>query len=124
MDTSDVDAIMTRLRHDAARTAPAGDETTADDETPAGDKITAGDDAMARAAVAISRAQELLADMFCPPIPPPRAVEAMPLPHGQVRQAALLLASRPGRLTTRRLAVHQHPARAGRPLGAGGHRVS
>jgi uncharacterized protein (DUF885 family) len=62
MGTSDVDDLMTQLRHQATRTAPAGGE------------------AMARAAVAVSRAQERLADMFRAPMPPPCAVEPMP-PH-------------------------------------------
>ena len=62
MGTCDVDDIMTRLRADASQTAPAGD------------------DAMVRAAVAVSRAQQRLVDMFRPPVPPPCAVEPMP-PH-------------------------------------------
>jgi uncharacterized protein (DUF885 family) len=58
--TSDLDDIMARLRKDVSPTA------------------LAGDDAMARAAVAIARAQERLPDMFRSPLPPPCAVEPMP----------------------------------------------
>jgi uncharacterized protein (DUF885 family) len=39
----------------------------------------AGRDAMARAAAAIARAEERLGDLFHPPLPPPCAIEAMPL---------------------------------------------
>jgi uncharacterized protein (DUF885 family) len=37
-----------------------------------------GQDAMTRAAAAIARAQERLADLFHPPLPPPCGIEAMP----------------------------------------------
>jgi uncharacterized protein (DUF885 family) len=59
MGTPDVDDIMTRLRRDATAEA---------------------DGAMARAAAAVSHAQERLADMFRPPMPPACAIEPMP-PH-------------------------------------------
>jgi uncharacterized protein (DUF885 family) len=52
--------VMARLRDDPSLTA------------------TAGDDPMARARAAIARAEQRLADMFHPPLPPPCAVEAMP----------------------------------------------
>jgi uncharacterized protein (DUF885 family) len=61
MGTPDVDDVMTRLRGEA----------TAEAE---------GAEAMARAAAAVSRAQERLADMFRPPMPPACAIEPMP-PH-------------------------------------------
>jgi len=68
MGISDVDDLMTRLRREAT------------DAVPAGDNAMAGSEAMARAAVAVSRAQQRLADMFRAPMPPPCAVEPMP-PH-------------------------------------------
>jgi uncharacterized protein (DUF885 family) len=58
----DVTEIMARFRDDVPLTAAANG------------------DAMTRAAGAIARAQELTADMFRPPMPPPCAVEPMP-PH-------------------------------------------
>jgi uncharacterized protein (DUF885 family) len=61
MGTPHVDDIMTRLRDDATAEAQ-------------------GAEAMARAAAAVSRARELLADMFRSPMPPACAIEPMP-PH-------------------------------------------
>jgi len=58
----DVTEIMARLRDDVPLAAAANG------------------DAMTRAAGTIARAQERLADMFRPPVPPPCAVEPMP-PH-------------------------------------------
>jgi uncharacterized protein (DUF885 family) len=62
MGTSDVGDIMTRLRDDATGAALGGAE------------------AMTRASMVVARAQERLADVFRPPMPPPCAVEPMP-PH-------------------------------------------
>jgi len=62
MGVRGVDDILDRLRDDVSLTAPDGGE------------------AMAQAAVAVSRAQERLGDMFHSPMPPPCAVEPMP-PH-------------------------------------------
>lgn len=56
----DVGEVLTRLRQDAS--------------------LAAGRDAMAGAAAAIARAEERLAELFHPPLPPPCTVEAMP-PH-------------------------------------------
>jgi uncharacterized protein (DUF885 family) len=61
MGTSDINDIMTRLRHDATQD-------------------TQGAPAMARAAVAVSRAQDRLAEIIRPPMPPLCTVEPMP-PH-------------------------------------------
>ena len=56
----DVNAVMARLRADDSLTAQAGG------------------DPMDRAAATIARAEERLAEMFRPPLPPPCSVEAMP----------------------------------------------
>ena len=94
--TPDVDDILARLRGDATPAAPSAE-------------------AMARAAVAVSRAQERLADMFRPPMPPSCAVEPMP-PHMAEFGAPPYYSppardgSRPGAYLFNNI----HPAQAGR----------
>jgi uncharacterized protein (DUF885 family) len=61
LDARDAGEVLARLREDPSPQA-------------------AGRDAMARAAAAIARAEEQMADMFRPPLPPACTIEAMP-PH-------------------------------------------
>jgi uncharacterized protein (DUF885 family) len=112
--TPDLDAVLARLRDDATAAAP-GAQAVQGTRAAQGTGTAQGAEAMARAAVAVSRAQERLADMFRPPMPPPCAVEPMP-PHMAEFGAPPYYSppapdgSRPGAYLFNNI----HPAQAGR----------
>ena len=75
---SEIEEAIAELGHDALGTRSAGEAMARlRDATP---KALDGADAMARAAAAVGRAEERLAELFHSPMPPPCAVEPMP-PH-------------------------------------------
>jgi uncharacterized protein (DUF885 family) len=74
----EIEAAIAELGRDALGTRSAGEAMAR--LRDAASVAPHGADAMARAAAAVGRAEERLADVFHPPMPPPCAVEPMP-PH-------------------------------------------